>query len=408
MRRSRTAPYLGGVACAALLLGCSFDETGVSSPALLDGAPPIPDAAGQHDAWAGDSGPGTPDAAPLIDAAPLVDADPSCSGSTFECLGDGTARVCDLGNWVDLGDCPLGCDSVARHCRVPSNVPADWMNNGTGAVNIGVMGSPVTINTDTGEIYGESSQVIRPAMTGLHTGSGIWYGQLSQGADDPGLGVFAMQSLTVAAAATLTAEGDRALVILVSDSATISGTLLVNADEQEAGPGGFGGGDPDQAGDGPCAGDVGYGEQIDEGGCTSGSGGGGHGGAGGDGGDSTCGGTWDGGAGGDQSCGNPELIPLAGGSGGAGGTAISDGDDTNPGDGGGGGGAVQITAGDTIAVGSVGGINAGGAGGGQCTGAGGAGGGAGGAVLLEAPDVTLSLTSVVAANGGGGGGGDCT
>lgn len=383
---------------ASLASGCSFDQTGVSY--------------GSHDGAVGPDANSGADAAigydsTTADAQAPIDAAQSCTGSGFECLPAGKARVCEGGHWVNLGECPLGCDPATRECRVPSNVPADWVGNGAGAVSMGAGQSPITIDTDTGEITTSSSGTFRPAMTGLHVETGIWYGQIDQSNDEPGLGVFALDELTIGAGSTLVVQGDRALVLLVTETATVSGTILATADGNRAGPGGFDGGQSEEPGEGPCGGKVGYGEQVDEGGCASGSGGGGYGGAGGDGGDSTCGDAWDGGDGGDT-CGLPDLVPLAGGSGGAGGHELEGGSSTHPGHGGGGGGAIQITAGETILLGTTGGINAGGGGGGECTGAGGAGGGAGGAVLLEAPSVQLAIESAVAANGGGGGGGDCT
>lgn len=335
--------------------------------------------------------------------------EPSCTGDTFECLPDGSARECVGGTWQSLGSCPLGCNAGVRECQVPSNVDPESVGEGDGDVSVAAGGDDTVFNTDTGEIRAGTS-VIRPAGEGLDAGSGIAFSIQAQGAGEPGLGVFSMGSLTVADAAVLRGEGDNALVLAVEGNAQIDGLVSVVAEGAEAGPGGFDGGAAGADGTGPCPGIMGTGHAIGHY-CTSGGGGAGRGATGGSGGNCTCTAPDDfaGGDGG-QVCGTPELIPLVGGSSGAGGTPAASAIDppTQPGVGGGGGGALQITAAGTITVSGTGGINAGGGGGGESISAGGTGGGAGGAVLLEAPVVTVATGAILAANGGGGGGGDCT
>ncbi len=346
-----------------------------------------------------------------VDAQAQADAQPDvyvppCSGDTWECLGDGTARVCQDNAWVAVGDCPLGCDSATRVCRTPSNVPGELMGEGTAAVDLDASDSPVTINTDTGEIGGSNGQIRAPGP-GLDGPSGIYFEQRMQGSNPGlGLGVFVVMELTVDAGTLVNVEGQRSLVLLVDGAANIHGVINASAHASVAGPGGHNGGAPGQQGNGSCGGSPGQGEQASHG-CNSGGGGGGHAGAGGEGGNSTCGSAFVGGFGGPGTCGVPELVPLVGGSGGAGGVPIPN-VTASPGAGGGGGGALQLSAGGGIFVGGTGGINTGGGGGGQCTSAGGAGAGAGGAILLEGPTVTVQGGGVLAANGGGGGGGDCT
>jgi len=375
-----------------LVCGCVFDESGLGWEPAVDGSTPdaqLTDAA-QADAYV----------EPPDSALPDVYV-PPCTGDTYECLGDGTARVCENEDWTVIGDCPLGCDAAARECRVTSNVPAELVDEGTWALDPPAGDSPVTINTDTGEIVGNTG-TLRPPGPGLDGGSGIHYEQLG-----PDLGVFSMQGLTIPAGFEVFVIGQRALVLLVDGDAVIEGTLSLVGAGQVPGPGGHGGGASGQTGFGLCPGQPGSGV-LSVHGCVSGGGGGGHGGPGGAGGNSNCGGGFTGGVGGPDTCGVPELVPLVGGSGGAGGTFMTNYGSTNPGLGGGGGGAVQISATTGISVTGNGGINAGGGGGTGCTSAGGSGGGAGGAILLEAPLVILTSGAVLAANGGGGGGGDCT
>ncbi len=391
---------LWGLLVSVLLLsimfggaGCFFDKSGFGAPS--DAGQNQTDSTAQ-DAY-------VPDSEVLPDAQPDVYV-PPCTGDTWECLADGTARVCQDDDWVPVGACPLGCDVDARRCDVPSNVPGDLFGHSTAGLNVTGADAPVSIDTDTGAITGANGPIRAPGE-GLDATSGIYFETRAQ-AGNPGLGVFVMQGLTIDAGARLNATGDNALVLLVNGAANLHGRLHVSANGNQGGVGGYDGGGASQPGSGPCGGTPGQGEQASHG-CNSGSGGGGHAGAGGSGGNSTCGSDFPGGAGGTGTCGVPELVPLVGGSGGAGGVPIPN-VAANPGVGGGGGGAVQLSASDTITVSSGGGINAGGGGGRQCTSAGGAGAGSGGAILLEGPSVTVLGGGALAANGGGGGGGDCT
>jgi hypothetical protein len=340
-------------------------------------------------------------------ALDLLVVDLPCPAGGFDCQANGSARSCVAGVWIDLGVCPLGCDLAGQACRVPSNVSPELQLQGTGALSLANQGTPILVNTDTGEIRAPNGP-LRPASVGLDPASGIHFSLLPQ-TGAPGLGVFAVTSLGIPEGTVLRVSGSRSLVLLASAAATIDGVIEVRADGATAGPGGFAGGGAGGAGGGACGGGNGQGSTFEHY-CTSGGGGGGHGDAGGAGGDCSCvaPNNFAGGSAGASSCGTAALVPLVGGSGGAGGTVPTGSTIAKPGSGGGGGGAVQISAGTAIAVGVKGGVNAGGGGGGASTSAGGAGGGAGGAILLEAPVVTIAAGGVLAANGGGGGGGDCT
>jgi hypothetical protein len=379
--------------------GCVFDRSGFAGP----------DDGGQNN--------NLPSDAEIVDGAVWLDAQsdgqvdaqpdvyvPPCSGDTWECLADGTARVCQDDAWVSVGTCPLGCDVGARECRVPSNVPADLMDEGTEALSLSTADSIVTINTDTGAIGGSSGPIRAPGV-GLDPTSGIYYERQPQ-TSGPEVGIFVVQGLTIDTSVIVNVEGVRSLVLLVEGAATINGVINVSARRNLRGPGGYIGGGAAQRGDGTCGGLPGNGEQVSHG-CISGGGGGGHAGAGGAGGNSNCGAGYTGGVGGAGTCGVAELVPLVGGSGGAGGVPIPN-VTSNPGAGGGGGGAIQVSASGGVMVGASGGINAGGGGGTGCTSSGGSGGGSGGAILVEGPTVSVQGGGILAANGGGGGGGDCT
>lgn len=336
-----------------------------------------------------------------------------CEGTTFECSPDGTARVCDDGTWQELGVCALGCDVSARACRTPSNVPADWIDDGTAELTVS-SGTTLALNTQSGEIL-SGTDVVRPAGQGLDAGSGIAFHVQSQGTDAPALGVFSFASLEVADGGVMRGTGSNALALLVDGNVQVNGWISVAASGITGGAGGHAGGAAGANGHGNCAGQVGQGTWPGTGnevGCTSGSGGAGYGGVGGPGGACVCPDpdAVAGGLGGPATCGTDELVPLLGGSGGAGGTLPGAGPSV-AGVGGGGGGALQISAAGSLTVGSTGRIDANGAGGAGTLGgtgaAGGAGGGSGGALLLEAPVVTVAVNGVLAANGGGGGAGDC-
>jgi hypothetical protein len=200
------------------------------------------------------------------------------------------------------------------------------------------------------------------------------------------------------------AEGSRPLVIVATESITITGNL--DASSKRGSTAGAG------ANSAACVRTNIDGE--DDGG---GGGGGGGGGFGASGGNAGLGDT-------NRSNGGGAGTEATGGTGGAmsisafirGGCRGGDGGSTNGGNGGSqqgnnhgsgsnGGGAVYLIAGSTISVQANGAIYASGAGGdgGNDTSGGGGGGGSGGLVGLDAP--TIAVMGRIAANGGGGGGG---
>jgi hypothetical protein len=350
-----------------------------------------------------------------------------CDNGQFDCNADGRAFECQGGVWVELGDCPLGCDGTAGLCYQPSNVPGDVAgeidDGGLLALDLTGAVSPVVVDTGDGSITDASGGFIRESGEGMK--GGIFFAVRPQ-PDDPSrsAGIFIMRSLVVPAGVTVVGVGSNPLILLITEGAVIGGTIDVGAvrdrgvPESEGyavpGPGGYPGGAGGMVGEGPCPGDADGGNACGDY-CTSGGGGGGSSGWGGDGGDGadpslSCYDVFYGGPGGGP-CGLPELRPLVGGSGGGGGGRPASTIYLSvPGTGGGGGGAIQITALLSIRVTPSGVITApgGGGGGGDLDGGGGGGGGAGGSVLLESSEIILEPGSVVAANGGGGGSGDCT
>ncbi|MBW2264289.1 MAG: hypothetical protein JRG91_20170 [Deltaproteobacteria bacterium] len=329
-----------------------------------------------------------------------------CSDGELRCLVD-TAERCEDGVWVDIGECPLGCDETSAECYVPSNLPADLMDPTAGDVDLTGTSRDITMDTDTGEIRDASGGSIRGPVLGYDSVTGTSFAVIDQGEGLPGIGVFVVGDFTVPGGATLHAEGTNALAILASGSIVVNGIISICASGQDPGPGGWRGGNDGEAGTGPCPRSPGEGTASTEHHCTSGGGGGGFGGTGGSGGDAITECTYAGGSGGGP-CGRPQITPLIGGSGGGGG-GIAVGDTSSfPGTGGGGGGALQLVAAIQVSLGDGGGVHAAGDGGGESNIAGGGGGGAGGAVLIEAPDVDVNGGAVIAANAGGGGAGDCT
>ncbi|MGE5183652.1 MAG: hypothetical protein ACM31C_16385 [Acidobacteriota bacterium] len=187
--------------------------------------------------------------------------------------------------------------------------------------------------------------------------------------------VIAAQTIDVDAGATLTAHGSRPLVLVATQSISISGTLDVSSRR-----GGTPGAGADAAG-------------CNAGTAPSAAGGGGAGGSfGGQGGNG--GARFDGSAGGIA---GGALVPTAL----RGGCKGQDGGGTTGGAGGAGGGGVYLIASTSIFV--SGAIDASGAGGTTATNnsSGGGGGGAGGYIGLESPSVQNSGS--IFANGGGGG-----
>jgi hypothetical protein len=298
-----------------------------------------------------------------------------------------TALAClALGCGGSIGDGP-GIDGGADESEddgrldfIPSNVPIEHLLVGTAEV---ILEEDAVIDTGTGEVLSAGGDNLLPADS--------IFVIVPQG-EGPELAVFSWGSFEVAEGVTVTARGERGLVIALRHDARIAGSIDVGGGLEGAnlpGPGGFAGGDDDDpVGRGPGGGQALTGRDA-------GGGGGGYGAPGGDGGLHE----GDNSAAAGVSYGAEINSPLLGGSGGGRGGANADG-----GDGGGGGGAIQISARGEIAIEGGGGINAGGGGGvGGDNDRGGGGGGAGGAILLEAQ--SLVVAGVLAANGGGGGAG---
>ncbi len=312
----------------------------------------------------------TPDAAP--DAAPCTAA---CAGADLVCGAEATT-------------CTLGCSETGgAHCMqiVPSN-GLTWPASDTDALTL--MGA-VRIDTSTGEIRNlDANTVIRAAGTGVIAGVSFEV--------TGGIGVFAMDSLIVAAGADVRTVGSRPLGLLVDGDVTIDGVIDTS--------GGCAGGGKSCAGAGGGTGGT---DTADATGCGRGARGrddadtgSSHGEGGGGAGAREPGARGAGETAGGMACGTTSLVPLTAGSvGGRGG-------DSQGGDGGGGGGALQITATGTITISATGIIDAGGAGGESGAGSNGAGGGggSGGAIFLEA--ATVNVLGIAVANGGAGGGHD--
>jgi hypothetical protein len=313
----------------------------------------------------------------MNDASDASGTDVACSAV---CESSTMLRDCN-----GVQTCSQGCaDSPSPHCKqiVPSNGVDISLLNGTASFSTSA--PTVTINTDDGSIM-SGANMVRPTGTGLI--AGVYYAQLTTTT-----AVFAVQSLTIPAPTTVTVVGNRAIILLVRDTAQIDGVIVLRGfGPQEApGPGGGVGGSG-AGGAGGCAPAVaGVTGTYDGGG-----GGGGFGGGGGAGGLPDAGVAASGGG----TCGTAALVPLIGGAGGG------KGGGTGGGTGGGGGGATQIVVLGAITVNGV--IDAGGRGG---SGAGAndeaaGGGGAGGGILLESPTITVNTSAKIVANGGGGGGG---
>jgi hypothetical protein len=218
----------------------------------------------------------------------------------------------------------------------------------------------------------------------------------------PDLCVVAYKNLTVSG--TVTATGSRALVLLGTETVTISDNGTVDASSRTANPTRHG-----AASNFASCPAVTH-ATSDSGGAGGGAGGsfgtvGGNGGLG----DMNDNGAPDGQAPGAVAAAAATPSVLRGGCpGGAGGSGSGQANQAG-GDGGDGGGAVYVIAGKTITI--AGNVFASGAGGhadGNVVGSeeGGGGGGAGGMIGLDAP--ALNITGKVVANGGGGGGGGTT
>lgn len=256
----------------------------------------------------------------------------------------------------------------------PANVPADaaltasgdWIFNSDTCEGK----TRVSIDTATGKV--SCGGQAKGAFTfSVITQTDATFGTLTAA-------LFVTRRLVIEPSMVVEVLGNRPLVIVALDTASIQGTLRATAefgDQNLAHGGGFDGASGVEKGQGPGGGLPAMGR--------SGAGGGGHCGLGGSG----------IAAAGGKAYGAPPLVPLVGGSAGGGG---------NFGGGGGGGGAVQLAAGTSIEVTGIGAIDvAGGAGEFQSNA-----GGAGGGILLEAP--LVSILGTLAANGGAGAGGRAT
>jgi hypothetical protein len=205
-------------------------------------------------------------------------------------------------------------------------------------------------------------------------------------------------SYTLAAGATLTVTGQRALILAANDTLLIQGTIATAESPTNEWSGGGPPGpataaragvcDDDSENGGGAAGSLDANEELGGGGGGfCGPGGHGTGGAppvdaGAD--------AASGGPAGGQPYGNASLVPLVGGS--SGGNASHASNDNH------GGGAVELVAGSSLTIDLDGVIDM--AGGGYGNNVSANGGGSGGAILLEAPSVTVRGT--LAANGGAG------
>ena len=336
-----------------------------------------------------------------LGACPTTCVHGSCEPGEERCEGDNHQRCNDDGRWERVETCPGLCLVDACLPFIPSNIDAEHLYLFTAGEGNLVISEDVTIDTDTGAIFGETT-VMRDAGEGMV--DGIGFSIISQGLGERDLGVFSVVGLAVDRSALVTVRGSLALVVLVRGDVRIDG--VVEALGQTGGDGsgipgvggagGFDGGDASAGGGDGNGPGRGLASGADPG-ATGGDGGGGgagfcgEGGGGGEGRDGL-------GGGGGDTYGNPSLVPLVGGSGGASGEPAPD---TGGGGGAGGGGAVQIGATGLVQI--NGGVNAGGGGGGggggSENGAGGA--GSGGAVLIEGAQVVIS--GCVAANGGSGG-----
>ncbi len=281
---------------------------------------------------------------------------------------------------VRSGACTGGSCTAAGICipsgpvfpLTPTNFTTSQLPPSAGAV---VLSCDVTIDTQA-------------------AGGGLGWTTCAGGAPSPqftvvnGAMLLFFDSLTIGATATVTAQGERPLIIAAQGAVVIDGTLTASSD-------GVKGAGSELS----CGGGVG--ENGGAGGNPQTAGGGGGGGFGANGGRGS-----DGDHGGDEgdrgdANGNGGLAPLRGGCRGGDGGRASPGS----GVGGRGGGAVQVTAASITLGGSatVSSQGEGGKGGAANLRVGGGGGGSGGALFLEANQLTISAGAAVVVNGGEGG-----
>ncbi|MBW2262794.1 MAG: hypothetical protein JRG91_12535 [Deltaproteobacteria bacterium] len=340
---------------------------------------------------------GPPDA--VIDTP--ADIPESCTPGTTRCSLDHSAlETCNSsGTGYYPTPCTFGCGpDPTPHCRVwdISNIPdGSLLSAGETPTDPAWPTDQdywLEIDTDTGQIditlYYDPDVVIRnvrPAdITGIHPGSGIHFTVIAQ-TGAPDMGVFSFQRFTLPGNYIVYPTGERAIVILSEEDATIDGGIYNGCTIWYGGA--------SNSNEGPGAGTAG--SSVFVGDCyrDGGGGGGAFGGTAGNGGGYT---TDLVGLGGSPN-GNPELIPLQAGSGGGDGGGTSGGRWGGPS-----GGATQIVSGGTLTVSATGWVTASGCGGYSAGYAaeGGGGGGSGGGILLEAP--RLVILGAVTANGGGG------
>lgn len=342
----------------------------------------------------------------LPDATP--DAVASCTpGQVFGCSAEDRLALCNEGGVRQEIGCPFGCTAgESPRCREfkphAPLVREDLRDQGLREISFA---SPVTIDTDSGEISGVRAVNGNPREREIR--DGIRYHQESNA------GVFVFGRLTVEAGVAVRIRGRRGLVLAstsdlelagVIDARPYDGAVLCGRDAIAAG--GFLGGRPraipnSDGKTGMCGGG-GAPESTFWKAIGGGGGGGGseYGGVGALASESVGMSGPGGAAGGAMQLG----YPLKGGCGGGAGTG---------GQGGAGGGVVHLAAAGTLTVGSdagrpLGGINVSGCGGmpggaDPTQSAGGA--GAGGSIAMEAAFVVLRPTAALVANGGGGGGG---
>ena len=360
---------------------------------------------------------GTPDGTPdgIVPDAVTDPADvpsepdaESCSPGETRCSRDrSTLDTCNTsGTGWDSEPCDFGCNpDPTPHCRIwdISNIPDDTLLSAGDTPTDPAWPTDqdywLEIDTDTGSIditlYHDPDTVVRnvrPAdVPGMHPDSGILYSIVYQGPGAPEMGVFAFQRLVLPGNYIIYPVGERALVLLSEEDATIDGGVYNGCTIW------YGGSSSNNEGAG--AGSAGSSVWVGDGYRDGGGGGGAFGGNAGNGGGYEpslvgLGGT---------AHGNPELIPLNGGSGGGDGGGTSGGRWGGPS-----GGAVQIVSGGTLTVSAMGWVDASGCGGysAEYAAEGGGGGGSGGGILLEAP--RLSIIGAVTANGGSGAAGGGT
>ena len=296
----------------------------------------------------------------------------------------------------DVDNCPSGqscigtasgyfCGGVAATPDAskdgPNSIDAHTGDAGPNCFGTGLVTNLCLASAPSGAVAVTSSRTIDTATVG----SGNCDTIVAQ-PGGPSLCVIAGDSISIAAAATLRAQGPNPLILIANTTIDISGSLHVDSDRGGA---------------------TGAGAQTT---CASGNGANGMAGAGGGGGGGSFGSMGaDGGRGentqpGTAAAASPPTVVLGGCAGGKGGTGDGGG---GAGAGGSGGGAVYLIAGTISIAGTVDASGAGGSAGtaGTNSSGGGGGGGAGGLIAFDAPAISATSAAAIFANGGGGGGG---